>query len=106
MATRLGEEGTLRRTDEVASTAGRGLRRWGGIRLHDGSSRAANRAETASRAEEGSALSDARARTTRGTPNEYSSNNLQTKAHRRHGKPHNHVAAGVFLTVGNSRQNP
>src|SRR6266496_381510 len=57
MATRLGEKGTLRRVDEVASTTGRGVRSRGGIRLHDGSSRATNRAEAAGRAEEGCALS-------------------------------------------------
>src|SRR5216117_3800521 len=57
MATRLGEKGTLRRPHEVASSTGRGLRSRGGICLHDGSPRAANRAEAASCAEEGGPLS-------------------------------------------------
>src|SRR6266540_1208538 len=57
MAARLGEEGTLQRAHEPAETTGRRLRRGRRIRLHDGSPRAAIRAQTAGRAEEGGALS-------------------------------------------------
>src|SRR5437867_5509584 len=77
MAARLGEKGTLRRTHETASTAGRCLRCRCRVCLHHGSSRAAIRAKAASRAKK-SALSDVGTRTRRGTPM-----NTQTKTSRR-----------------------
>src|SRR5439155_24855463 len=52
MAARLGQAGTLRRAHGYSKATGRRVRRRGGIRLHDGSPRAAIGEETADRAEE------------------------------------------------------
>src|SRR6266446_848471 len=104
MATRLEEQGALQRAHGNPQTTRRRLRCGCRIRLHDGSSRAAVRAETAGRAED-SALNALGTRATKGKPNENSTVIAPPEFFGRRSKPRHRDAARVLLAIGERRQN-